>query len=374
MLPKKIQQLLLSPVEYDPLNFVFYEDLKQVSAALEVNTIALIGDECAYDFQESASGQMLTVNGFLTRLDWVHNVNLAEDGWLTIEPKNRIASRDERVPRPAIGQGLSDLHGSGGMSLNKLAEFKLKTPTKPKSSGALLAGEMMLEWFQEGLDSSNHAELQLWGALSQGQRNNVLNGRGVPVVALSKKAQAILEFLVYEETASLVRQTNPWKFERESGVFGEMEATNDWKSEVVEIWDEPTELFPNGIPKDAVVVGRRSTEETAVLWVEGFSDASPLDIVFAVHYAFQNMEVGETARRFLVDMQVNLGHREMLDLRLLNRSGLGYEFEITQDFVDYDTPQFTLGELPASLKGSYSQFVANLTEEEIADIRRFFGS
>lgn len=194
----------------------------------------------------------LTVGGWERRLAAAEGLTTTrQDGWMLIQPLDPTEARENRTNRPALAQLIRAVEQHGTVRLVDLAEYAARHPRPVVDSvaaGYFSFWGVRLNTMTQGQTDWNL--LRLYGLLTEGQRRLLINGGQIMFATLDQNQRQVLNRLLFRYDA---------RFEplqaAEGGQVGIVELMAGWGGAIEHrsYRDEPTELMPNGLPRDGLI-------------------------------------------------------------------------------------------------------------------------
>lgn len=233
---------LVETVENEPLGFQVSDSLLEVSKFKNINLVANLPDNLGSMFDGWPIERPKTVNEYLGWILKNRNlkVNLGAE-WLEINPSKPSETRDTRLNRSSFSKLLRSCNGTRNVRLDALADFvtanSLLYPpaiTIPYflmfCPNALDMGDASLDWDM----------LRFYGSLNDSQRKDFRAQKAISFEFLSPVQLVLAEKMAFNSSMTMNRLDS-----RIGSKLSELPYPT-WKL-------EPTELFPNGIPKSTVL-------------------------------------------------------------------------------------------------------------------------
>ncbi|MEA2553744.1 MAG: hypothetical protein QOJ65_1920 [Fimbriimonadaceae bacterium] len=246
----ELRKQLLNPETCDPLSTVVSDALMALATQEDKNLVAVPKDDLLWLCRDAAVQGQLQPR-WLRRIISVYaaltDVKLTDEGgWLDVGSEDPLEAQTERVDRAALGTFFRAVDENGYMSIEDCGKLALsinghRPPSLVNRLTALLRPDVQA--YQEGtLDL-----IRFYANLSPEQRESLLAGRSVRVADLNREQMTALEDLAYQNRGYAEAKTSPM-----SGNHGTL---------YFMAAQEPTELFPRGIPADAFVTATASQED-----------------------------------------------------------------------------------------------------------------
>lgn len=254
-LSREVRQMLLRPESHDPASWLLTEVLTGYAKSLDKNVVIAPRDlfyMCLVLTMEAGITAQVCERLLLSPALFERTT---EGEWLQARLWSAPLVRKHQRSPTALGKALRSADGLGYPTADILSEFATVNPAPDPSDylssewiPSLLQPEMSDTWDQV---SYNTAALRFYGSLTPAQRSRMA-ATPVALGSLSPQQRQLIARAVFAE-----REITPYVEEEidiESAESGEGQF---WRS------DEPTELFPTGLP----------AEGTAQLELESLSGA-----------------------------------------------------------------------------------------------------
>lgn len=197
-------------------------------------------------------GAGLTVGGWERSLAVAEGLTTTrQDGWMLIQPLDPTEARENRTNRPALAQLIRAVEQHGTVRLVDLAEYAARHPRPVVDS----VPARYFNFWGVRLNSMTQGQtdwnlLRLYGLLTEGQRRLLINGGQIMFATLDQNQRQVLNRLLFRYDA---------RFEplqaAEGGQVAIVELMAGWGGAIEHrsYRDEPTELMPNGLPRDGLI-------------------------------------------------------------------------------------------------------------------------
>lgn len=254
--PKDLQAKLDRPDLYDPLSFfasdiafTFAQQKRQPLVAVlpdEMTSVGLQGvGDTLESFQDSLKKQIY--------LKEIPNV-----GWTLLAPSKPESSRQERLDRVPYAQLLQSVNAKGGLRLDALAAYAVAHPNPTWAPAAAFTSKVSLNATSMLGSEPEWPSLRFYGLLSPSDRSLLRQGGTLSFASLNGPQRNAASQLVFGSNARLetLRAGQPPSDPDDplaSLNFLSMYASVDYQ-------DEPTELFPRGLPTSGGLSARISNE------------------------------------------------------------------------------------------------------------------
>lgn len=256
---------LVRPDQYDPLSFGPSESLLAVGKAMKLSIVANLPDDMVSFFRLMAGGAEQTVKGYLQELQQGRTAKAEiKDGWLIVRPAKPDEARKERLDRVALAQLIAASRSKGNPSLDDLAAYaqKAESPLEQQIAMTYLTAFAPSAMGQGMGGLTDWNMLRLYGTLSMGQKDTLLDRSAIPLGNLSPAQKQIATNLLFGANARLqVRE--PGEPPKEEFGFVSMirrfmpGSSNDYRQ-------EPTEAMPMGLPGKGALRLDLSTEVVGI--------------------------------------------------------------------------------------------------------------
>ncbi len=244
---KKIEpqflDLLLNPVQNDPLGLLGGPLLIQYAAKTKQNLVAHVSDMAVLTFLGQTK---IPLSQFETRFSALLHSISSKDGWLEVQPTMAIEDRENRVDRKALARYVQKTIGPS-FPLEERSTILAQLPL-PNSNVLPAVWEMLaLGKMSPQVDASRI--VRFYGMLAPNQRLAMKNAQ-LQARNLQPNQLAELEKVVYGGDGRISITREAPKAMKPGRAFN---PTSD-----------PTEVLPNGIPADALLKVN-ITEETVAI-------------------------------------------------------------------------------------------------------------
>ncbi|MBX3115598.1 MAG: hypothetical protein KF836_13615 [Fimbriimonadaceae bacterium] len=367
-MPKKVREILLRPDLYEPMKYELGDGLIATAKLLKKPLVAVVPDEI-FQFSEELPE---TIGAFRESLQAHDVVELEEGGWLVFAPKDPAKTRSERVSRIALTQMLALGQNRMFLPLDPIADFVYQYPKASENSVAsnvmrMFAPQIFMSIFGE-TSSTDH--LRLYGSMSRAHRNSLKTGTPLQVNQMPPATRTVVEQLVFGADGKISAVNPETALEPMSvskmmqdmmGMGMSMGAGGGVGTE------EPTELFPNGLPP----AGRLAMKAHKTQYLVAVSaDGSAMKM----NMPFGRMELavwGLLSKNpsFMAEMgnmdsyfrNMRAGYRNELKFAMFLTPSLGFSGEL----LDIEEPdmnrKYSIYDLPDGLK---QQVAGDITELE----------
>jgi hypothetical protein len=238
-----------NPDQFEPLSFAAGEAFVRFADSQHKNLVACIPDQALVWYEKT---DKLSAQAFADHAVSKWSGVFEDDGsWLRFRPHYLSEGRRNRIDRGALKQFFRSAFLNGSIRIGDAAQYAyaVTSPLLFSSWDQTAAG--YTERLQGEYSTSEFAiwyhrgSLKLLGALSEEQRQTVLNGGSVPASQLSSKAKEMLTKFTFGE-----HLTN-------RGLFGRLILHREYDPQAVlgNIREEATEALPNGIPAGTEIRG-----------------------------------------------------------------------------------------------------------------------
>jgi hypothetical protein len=351
-LSKDLEERLTRPDLYDPLSFVPSESLIFSAKHKNLNLVADLPDGMVSFFGMMVGNQKKTVETFLTELRNNRDVKVEmTDGWLSVRPSKPEEARNKRADRLALAKLIAAARSKGSASLDDIAAYA-QTSDPPMEATVsmpylILFAANTVSNGMSGMVDWNM--LRLYGSLSQGQRDSLLNGAGIPFGNLSPNQQAIVRKMGFGPNARLAVQDAD-KPEEPGGFLGMIKRFMpgmglDWR-------EEPTEIMPNGLPPNGtlslkasdMIVGAPSGAG-AITRMMGVLGADELAML---RYFTEDPKMAQMGGGMMPRIDgLKLGQRRSMKFIFTVAPKVTFDQTLNDDRIDKNAPVTPMDRLPA---------------------------
>jgi hypothetical protein len=232
----ELKARLLDPEKNDPMSLVVGPSLVAVAEAKNENLVALIDDQWWDLGLRLYSKQHAMANAWLDQVRSVGDVTEG-DGWLTVRPLQPAFDRGLQLDRTKFARYLALRVSGKRFDLEDQADWALALPRAyendiPRSYIQMLLPPRLEAQMSEDL-------LRFYGGMSPAQREAATSSTGIPISVLTEDSVAELNRMVFGFGAGIRRQM-PLASSRPQDFL--------WISG---LGREPTQIFGDGLPKDA---------------------------------------------------------------------------------------------------------------------------
>jgi hypothetical protein len=263
--PPEWRERILNPERYEPLAHLTGEVLHKTAEREGANLVAVLPDSLVGDMARAFSNASMGPKEVLRRLQAQWGMSVASDGgWLIVRPSQPQAARDERVDRAALGRLLRALTARGWWTVDEMAAY---AATRPQGLGVMTLDHYFCRIVNPDADQrlfdplSGQAEaLRVWGLLSSGQRNVLLDGRPLQLGALNQPLLETLHRMVYFSREGPDIQA-PGLGGQGAGRRGGL---GRWTMGMDDPLTERTYVLPNGVPRDGALTARVTRTPVAI--------------------------------------------------------------------------------------------------------------
>jgi hypothetical protein len=240
-MPKDIVDLLCDPEHHEPLAFATGELLISLAQAKGENLIAQVNDE-SFMVAAGASLGKMTPSMVLKMLSTA-GLNVEEKAdWLVISPQAAASSRLDRLDRAAIGRFVRATVREHHAGLEEQAVYAVACRGDIYNTlGYVLA---LLSGLTPGTDYFETPTLRLYGLMDAAQRQALAKGARINLGALSAAQIEVVNKMVFGMNPNLSPTAAP------NNGAGVANAAQEFYNG---IGQEPTEMFPNGIPRNSTL-------------------------------------------------------------------------------------------------------------------------
>lgn len=366
-MPKKIREILMRPDLYEPMKYELGDGLVASAKLLKLPVIAVLPDQV---FQFSAE-MPKTIGEFRESLKMHSVLESDEDGWWTLVPEDPADTRLTRVSRPALTQMLALGQNRMFLPLDPIADFVYQFPDAAENTVAsnilrIFAPQIFMSMFG-GTASTDH--LRLYGSLSSAHRKVIRSGTPLQVNQMSQATKTLVEQMVFGADGQ-ISPVNPETALEPVSIAKMMQDSMGMGMAMGGYGtgnEEPTELFPNGLPP----AGRLAMKVHKTQYLVAVSaDGSPLKM----NMPFGRMELamwGMLSKNpeFLAELgnmdqyfrNMRAGNRHELKFAMFLTPNLGFSGEL-HDIEEPDmSKKYSIYQLPDGLR---EQVAGDITELE----------
>lgn len=308
---------------------------------------------------ETGAASDLTLGGWDRTLSTSQELSIQrEAGWMVVKPSDPVEARERRVDRQALARLIRAVDANGAPALVDTAEYA--AANHPPTIGSVELP--YISYWAPGLMTSvrgpvNWNLLRLYGHLSESQRRALLNGGRLSLAALTGGARQVLEQMLFGTDA---------RFEPLAGGRGGPGDLGTMISRFMppqqrSLRDEPTELMPNGVPRDGILfVNVSQTQFLRPLAPDG-SPMWQLGLLGPEEYAMM-----ESFRRMINDPQVQaqfptlnqarVGVRQTLDFNIVVAPDSVLRGTLNNDSMPRDARTVTMDNLPAEFAAQAQRY------------------
>jgi hypothetical protein len=238
-----LRDFLLNPEKQDPMSANVTDCFVAVAEQKGVNVVANVHDEL---LSAATRNEKPTVTAFLDMAWKFCGMSIEEkSGWLTAEPLYPTKARAMRADRTALGRLTRSIVSNGRLTLDEQAIFALNARKAPRLGFEHLPVLLLGGQTGYGFGDGNWRALQLYATLTQGHRQRLLDGDGIPFAELSQRQKQILSAWIYCTTQFNGRSVPGKPMPRG--------------------FTEPTIFLPNGLPGTGTLRMTSQVEPVAFL-------------------------------------------------------------------------------------------------------------
>jgi hypothetical protein len=244
-LSKELYAKLSKPDQFDMLSFIHSEALIAIAKARGEQLVADVPDSMMSASSFAIPGQKLTANGFMKQLLQMKVVAIMEEGgWMVIKSARPSLDRAKRCNRVALGKLIAASNAKGYLALDDIAGYAMNNGPITESEIAQVYALVMIPgaaMMSQGQSDWNM--LRFYGSLTLGQRQALGRGEAIRFGNLIFNQIEYVRKMAYQanQFGSGISITGGDNGEAQPSFAGE-----DYRS-------EPTELLPNGLPRDGSV-------------------------------------------------------------------------------------------------------------------------
>ncbi len=301
-----------------------------------------------------------------------------DDAWIVVRPAEPAQNRSIRTDRPSLAALLATVEKKGVPSLDDVAAYALKNPSPMEGGiGGLYVMMFAPGAFNMGMNGFTSWEmLRLYGALPQTQRSALLAGNRLPIGSLSAIARAQVQRLTFGSMAMLeVERPGEAKAGDEMPFMGMIRmftgGSKDYK-------DEPTEALPNGLPGNAYVELRGTSEPVALAvggegqTASGSSLMGPEELA-TLRFLKESMGNNPAATQIPQPDKVRLGQRSVMEFAFRLAPGISVKQTLMDNSVPKDGPVVTMENLPADFQKRIDDKIAALKKSPMGAFGAMMG-
>jgi hypothetical protein len=285
---KAVQDLLLDPIDHDPLSWAPSEVLLGIGDQKDWNVIARLPDIDQIAAGSEALGTSDPANFLLQREDET-DVTI-KSGWLTLRPKDILTTEKGRTDRTALGQYAKAIQQTGYSTIEAEADFYAGNQPGVDSG---VAGDYALlinpdsNPFSEGTYGNNDPNaMRFYGLLGPDLRAQIQQGRSITANQLDDDQREALAHLIMDPP---VPDYSALMDEYTKGVGANGMASAPLKTEyddpspaapvvVAETYsDDPTEFLNTAPPNDSIITATAVTGHAMKMRYEMAMDAQVSD-------------------------------------------------------------------------------------------------
>lgn len=247
--PAESVEMVIHPETYEPLKYLV--GMPYVAAAKTKNKqlVAYIPDDAATNFFWNTSGKQKLGIDFVTSTIG-NDDEIGKPVW-TMRAEDVVKSRKERINRSDLGTFVRLSANGKTPDLESKAAFAARNQDAQDSSVLMLYRNFFQNDMEGAFTGGNNWEsLIFWGLLDKGSKGMITNGQGVTLDRIPRAAQTFLYDQVFNKTVTLqtLKSMEPkpvW-----SNMLGQLGAGRNMGQ-----LDEPTEMMPQGIPRNGYIKG-----------------------------------------------------------------------------------------------------------------------
>ncbi|MBX3119999.1 MAG: hypothetical protein KF784_13115 [Fimbriimonadaceae bacterium] len=330
----ELRAALLNPEKHDPLKFGATDILFALGKHGKFQLVAAPGDfmvmMALYMGSETALKASELLGMMLMTKD-EDNPAVVDGEWLIFKRADFSEMAEfGSINRSALGQVIRQAVKVGRVSLDVQCLIALQEGEQSYWSlysiypSLLLddpASQSMMYRYGRRREASREM-MQLHGLLTQSQKQALINGGRIAIADLTPQQKQIVFDMIFKNGESI---TPPGQNEFDPEMFEEEEDEEDWEYAP----QEPTELFPNGLPLDAFIT--LELEENPMVQIEQTYEGSGLHTTQqdpeSIGYQLAAKEVGST------DMEMQEYYRsiEWKSFRMAKQTVWNYKFNLSKD-------------------------------------------
>jgi len=353
-LSPEVRQMLLRPESNDPASWLLTEVLTGYSKFLDKNVVIAPRDlfyMCLVLTAESGINPQVCERIVLSPSLFER---ATEGEWLQARLWNAPLVRKHRTSRTALGKALRAADGLGYPTADILSEFATANPVPDPADylssewiPSLLQPEMSDTWDQV---SYNNAVLRLFGSLTPAQRSRMA-AAPVSLGSLSPQQRQLIARAVFAE-----RELMPFVDEEIDIELAESEEGQFWRT------DEPTELFPTGLPSEGTVQLEVETLSGAMVSYGGEGSRSFMSAEDLAYYEL--LRTDPKFREEMEDEPVELGPMWVARQHTFEFSfvfGVNVTGSLSFDVTEFDKRDIpSIAQLPAAILQEIRVHMQNL--------------
>jgi hypothetical protein len=356
-----------SDVEHnDPLALSTSDKLLAYAAANAEQLLAVVPDEAFEDaaFPDAAGGAGPSVEGVSLELKRGDTMSVVEaDGWIYIKPTRPETTRQLRCDRSVLGSFMRACLKERIPTLFQFCDFALKSPDprrNPVVGGFLSTG--VAGFGNAGLGTIANWDLyRLYGGFSPDQQSRLARGAKVAILSLSGNQRDDLARSVFGSDSMLTPGAGPAPMAQ---TFPSSGAPSSDDFARADVYDEVTEMLPDGLPTSGFVDMFAASEPFVSPVGADRSTPSIPRVIGVAQLARRNFNLTRAGKNpgsgaILFD-KFQLGSREVYALTV-HLTPQAYEAGRLFDFkLAVDVPALSDAELPAEWKTEYDRIMTVL--------------
>jgi hypothetical protein len=273
---ESLRKAMAQPTKTDPVALGAGEALQDMAEQGDQQLVAFLPDRAVTSLNQGLA-QSLGATPFWSALNAHPDLNvLAKEGWIEVEPRYLAEAVRQQIDRAALEKLVKALRAKQAIRLDDVAAYAVETK-KPMSLGDLdtiILGHVEPKVSSADVDDyvfQSWDMVRLWGHASARLRQSLLGGQPIALGALSGPVLDIVEDAVYQPTNGQILMFS-----------GTAIVTVDRARPAPgPLANEPTEVLPNGLPRDGTLTGRARIEPAVRAW----SPRKPPTTLNAVAYS-----------------------------------------------------------------------------------------
>ena len=324
-----VLQVIMSPVQYEPLAFAESDGLLAVAKAKGWNLVANVPDDLDISRLALSEGTT-TVRTVLAIIEGVRDVDTMLDGdWYSLMPARPVESLNERVDRAAVQTYVSRVKARGYASLDDMAFLASQMSEEASKTHAAQAIYLSGHPTEQNMMAGEGLweTLRLWGMLSAGVKQSLMRGGSINFSQLGTAARNQVSKMAYGTDANLMPLQQLAK-ERTMTPFDRLFARQMAGRGGATYLSEPTEVMPAGLPGAGSITinvttgGLAVSENPAIGEMAFFQSVGAEEIAFIQFMMDAADEAGE-----------DIGIPELGSFKIGVRNKLEIVFHLSQEAV-----------------------------------------
>jgi len=362
---KEVRDLLIHPEVNDPLSFVWGEAITQTAATAKANLVANIPDGVVQDVL--GTGSPATEEDLKEKLQKIGELKV-DQGWMEFRSSDPNADDALHVYRSDLAMLMQSVNTKTVAGLEDITRYAVRNPailSTPVIMPYLRLAPNIAQSGMSGLTDWN--VLRFYGQLGVSQRNNLFRAGTLTYGSLSTDQQKTVRDIVFGPNARFLDEAKSAK-SKDGGIwemaiaFGGMNGSTSYK-------EEPTELMPNGLPRDGGVAARDTADFVAMTLGADSKPATMFGAMGTEELAMMKWMTEQEgmpaqAQAFMPKFdRLLVGNRRTLSFRFYAQPDIFVEASLKDDSIDSSKSPVAYEQLPAEWRKRIAARVEKLKKE-----------